>query len=77
MADIDRQLRGKGYPKKVTLKNVSSEIQNMDKFIDNKINDELAMHKKKHWINEFYKEHPFLFWLITLLFSTIVTIAIA
>jgi len=30
MADIDRKLRGKGYPKNVQRKNVSHEISNMD-----------------------------------------------
>ncbi|MDH3504429.1 MAG: hypothetical protein OEM58_07870 [Nitrospirota bacterium] len=69
MADVDRRLCGKGYPEKVPLRNTDSEIAGMEQFLDQRIIAELAMNKPRHWINEFYDEHPFLFWLIGFLIT--------
>lgn len=72
MADIDRRLRGKGYPERVPLRITDSEIAGMERFLDRRINAELAMLKPWHRVNQFYKEHKFLIWLIGIL----ITIAI-
>lgn len=43
MADVDRGLRGKGFPNSVTLRSVEPEIQHMDKFLDERILAEVEM----------------------------------
>ena len=43
MADVDRCLRGKGYPNSVALQSVEFEIQRMDKFLDERILAEIEM----------------------------------
>lgn len=74
MADIDQRLLGKGFPEKVPRKSVDAEFARMENFIDQHIQSELAMTKRRFKINEFYNDHPFLFWFITLLVGAIVTI---
>lgn len=69
MADIDQRLRGKGYPESVSRRQTNREFARMEEFIDQRIAAEQAMIKPKLRINEFYHEHPFLFWLIALLVS--------
>ncbi len=49
MADVDRRLRGKGYPNSVALRSVESEIQRMDKFLDERIMAEIEMWRPKPW----------------------------
>ena len=49
MADVDRRLRGKGYPNSVALRLVESEIQRMDKFLDERIVAEIEMWKPTPW----------------------------
>ena len=75
MADIDRRLIGKGYPESVPLRNTEAEVAEMELFIDRRINAEIAMQRPQWKINQFYNEHPFLFWFITLIVGTIVTFA--
>ncbi|HBP86964.1 MAG TPA: hypothetical protein DD706_04625 [Nitrospiraceae bacterium] len=70
MADIDYTLRGgRKNPGKVPLRNTDSEIAGMEQFLDRRINAELAMLKPWDWVNKFYKEHPFFFWLIGFLIA--------
>ena len=72
MADIDQRLRGKGYPEKVGRRRPERECSQMAEFIDQRIAAEQSMIKRTLRINEFYKEHPFLFWFIALIVSAIV-----
>jgi hypothetical protein len=46
MTDVDRRLRGKGYPNNVALRSVEFEIQRMDKFLDQRILAEIAMWRR-------------------------------
>jgi diguanylate cyclase (GGDEF)-like protein len=50
MADVDRRLRGKGYPNSVALRSVESEIQRMDNFLDERIMAEIEMWKPTPWL---------------------------
>ncbi|MBX9722583.1 MAG: hypothetical protein K2X81_14385 [Candidatus Obscuribacterales bacterium] len=47
MADVDRRLRGKGYPNSVALRSVKSEVQRMETFVAERIQAELEMWKPK------------------------------
>ena len=47
MAEIDQRLRENGYPGKAPLRRVEHEVQNMDQFIEKRIQAELAMWKAK------------------------------
>ena len=71
MADIDRRLRGAGFPAKVPLRNTDKELARMHQFIDKRIDAELRAIpiKASSWmarLNQWQKENPFLFWLIPL-----------
>ncbi len=70
MASIDYTLRGgRKNPEKMSLRSTDSEIAGMEKFLEQRINAELAMLKPWDWVNNFYKEHPFLIWLIGILIA--------
>jgi hypothetical protein len=45
MAEVDRRLRGKGFPDKVHIRTTDTEIKNMNEFIEERILAELAMLK--------------------------------
>lgn len=65
MADVDRRLRGKGYPNSVALRSVESEIQRMDKFLDERIMAEIEMWKPKPWFEAWHERNKFWVWIIT------------
>jgi hypothetical protein len=69
MVEIDQRLRGRGYPESVGRRRTDREFKRMEEFIDQRISAEQAMVKPRLRINEFYNEHPFLFWLIALIVS--------
>lgn len=46
MVDVDQNLRGKGYPKQITQKNVSVYLSRMENFLE----DQISMLLKKHTI---------------------------
>ncbi len=75
MAEIDRRLRGTGNPQSVPLRDTASELGAVEEFIDRRIAAELAMIRPRFKVNEFYNEHPFLFWFIALLVGAAVTFA--
>lgn len=67
MANIDRNLRGQGYPQKIRKRGVNAEIEAMDKFIDTRVQSEIRMYKiksKLEKLNTFCHEHQFLLWII-------------
>ena len=75
MAEMDRRLCGAGYPQSVPLRDVSNEVSAVEDFIDRRITSELAMLRPRYRVNDFYNEHPFLFWFIALLVGAAVTFA--
>jgi hypothetical protein len=64
MADVDRRLRGKGYPNSVGLRSVELEIQHMDKFLDERIRAEIEMWKPQNRIQEWYERNSWLVWAV-------------
>jgi len=64
MADVDRRLRGKGYPNSVALRSVEMEIQRMDKFLDERIRAEIEMWKPQNRIQEWYERNSWLVWAV-------------
>lgn len=64
MADVDRRLRGKGFPNSVALRSVEPEIQRMDKFLDERIMAEIEMWKPKPWFEAWHERNKFWVWLI-------------
>ena len=64
MADVDRRLRGKGYPDSVSLRSVEFEIKHMDKFLDERILSEIEMWKPKRSFEAWYERNKSLVWLI-------------
>lgn len=69
MIEIDRQLRGKGHPHSVPVKNVDGKISAMEQFINRRIDAEVSMVKTKLKVNEIYNKYPFIFWVIPLVIS--------
>ena len=64
MADVDRSLRGKGYPNSVALRSVELETERMDKFLDERIMAEIEMWKPKPWFEAWHERNKFWVWLI-------------
>lgn len=64
MADVDRTLRGKGYPSSVPLRSVDMEIQRMNTFLDERIKAEIAMWKPKNPIQGWYERNTGLAWIV-------------
>lgn len=64
MADVDRRLRGKGFPEKIHLRNIDRELQGMNGFIEERIRAELAMWKPKPRIEAWYEQNKFWVWFI-------------
>lgn len=71
MAEIDRRLRGNGFPEKVSLRSTESEVNRLREFIEERIRSELAMWKPKWRVEEWYERNKFLAWLV----GIIVTVA--
>jgi hypothetical protein len=69
MADVDRRLRGSGYPDSIGKQDVVGEIAVMDRFIEDRVKSEIAMYKPPAKSIKFYHEHPFLFWSISIFIS--------
>lgn len=65
MADVDRTLRGKGYPNSVALRSIEVEIQRMDKFLNERIMAEIEMWKPTPWYEAWHERNKFWVWLIT------------
>src|SRR5882672_3682848 len=64
MADVDRRLRGKGYPNSVAVRSVELETQRMDKFLEERIMAEIEMWKPKPWFEAWHQRNKFWAWLI-------------
>lgn len=71
MADVDRRLRGEGFPNSVALASVDPEIQRMDKFLEERILAEIKMWKPKSRLESWYQQNRFLVWAIGTILSII------
>ncbi|MCZ8075566.1 MAG: hypothetical protein O9341_15715 [Paucibacter sp.] len=71
MADVDRRLRGEGYPESVPLRSVEGEVSQLRAFIDERVQSELAMWKPKSSLEEWYDRNKFLVWVV----GTVLTVA--
>ena len=69
MADVDRRLRGRGFPDKVALKSVDPEVAAMGQFIEDQVRAELAMWKPKPRVELWYERNKFWVWAIGILVS--------
>lgn len=67
MADVDRRLRGKGFPKNVPLRPIEREVRQMDRFIDELVRSELAMWVPKPRYEVWYERNKFMVWAIGIL----------
>jgi hypothetical protein len=65
MVDIDRRLRGKGYPNSVSPYNPQAHVSSSEAFVEERLRAETAlMSKKKNKLNAFYEEQKFWIWAI-------------
>ena len=64
MADVDRRLRGKGFPDKVRLMSIESKVRAMENFLDERIRAEVAMWKPKSRLEAWYERNKFVVWVI-------------
>lgn len=71
MSEVDRVLRGRGYPEKLSLRPVDSEISAMHSYIVEQIKSELEMWKPKPWLTRQYERHPLWFWLAPFVISIV------
>lgn len=69
MADVDRRLRGKGFPDKVGLRSVDAEVSAMVQFIEERIRAELVMWKPKSRVELWYERNKFWVWVIGIIMS--------
>jgi hypothetical protein len=67
MIEIDRRLRGNGYPESVDTKSAEREILAMRNHIAERLRVELEVLPKRLDLNRLYKENPGRFWLIGIL----------
>lgn len=74
MADVDRRLRGKGFPDKVGLRSIDREVSAMTRFLDERVRAELAMWKPKSPVESWYERNKFWVWVIGLLIGIVLSI---
>ena len=73
MQEVDGRLRGKGYPKSVPKRDISSEIKKMNDFLDRqtKTYEDLAFQASKSRLKRWYQENSHLVWIIGITITTI------
>jgi hypothetical protein len=64
MADVDRRLRGKGFPDNVELRSIDREASAMAEFIEERVRAELAMWNPKSRVELWYERNKFWVWAI-------------
>jgi hypothetical protein len=64
MADVDRRLRGEGFPDQVSLRSIQPERDSMAAFVDRHIQAELSMWRNKSSLQRWYDDHKALVWVI-------------
>ncbi|HUU16849.1 MAG TPA: hypothetical protein VMW72_06860 [Sedimentisphaerales bacterium] len=78
MQDVDRRLRGKGYPESVPKRDINSEIKKMNDFLDRqtKTYEDLAFQVPECGLKRWYQENPHWVWIIAIIIA-IITIIIS
>lgn len=73
MVDVDRTLRGQGYPDKVAPRPTEGEIKRMERFLEERFQGQLAVWKSRrlHW---WVQSHQFWIFLITTLLTLLLGI---
>lgn len=69
MADVDRRLRGKGFPDKVELRSIDREASALAQFIEERVRAEFAMWKPKSRVELWYERNKFWVWAIGIIVS--------
>ena len=64
MADVDRRLRGDGFPDQVQLRSTQSERDIMAAFIDQHVQAELSMWRTRSSLQRWYDDNKALVWVI-------------
>jgi len=67
MAEVDRRLRGKGFPENVDVRSIDIEVMRLSEFIEEHTASELAMWRPKSKAEEWYEKNKFWVWLIGIL----------
>jgi hypothetical protein len=75
MTDVDRRLRGDGFPEQVPLRNIQSDRDIMAAFVDRHIQAELSMWQSKSALQRWYDDNKALVWVIGLLLSVVGIVA--
>ena len=71
MVDIDRRLRGKGFPNVVEPRSTEQELRTMECFLDEHIRAELAMWKRKSSFEIWYERNKVWVWAIGIVISVV------
>lgn len=71
MVEIDRRLRGKGYPKSVEEYNPENEKADVLNFVEERHSSELALMPKENKLNAFYEKQKFWVWIIPIVLTLI------
>lgn len=76
MQDIDRRLRGKGYPESVPKRDISSEIKKMNDFLDRqtKTYEDLTFQVPESGLKRWHQENPHWVWIIPIIIAIIAII---
>jgi hypothetical protein len=74
MADIDRRLRGKGFPNSVEQAPVERPLKSMNEFLESHIRAELEMWRPTSPLEGWYGRNRFLVWAIPIAASIVVAI---
>jgi hypothetical protein len=74
MADIDRSLRGKGFPNRMELRSTEQQLQTMERFLDERIRAELAMWRGKSAFEIWYERNKVWVWAIGIFVSVVVAV---
>jgi hypothetical protein len=71
MVEIDRRLRGKGFPNRVERRSTEQELQTMERFLDERIHAELAMWRGKSSFESWYERNKVWVWAIGIVISVV------
>lgn len=72
MQEVDRRLRGNGYPESVSKRDASLEIKKMNDFLDRQIKtyEDLAFQIPDGWLKKWYQENPHWVWIIGIIIGS-------
>lgn len=68
MAEVDRRLRGHGYPDSVATRSIMHELGEMETYLQTRVNAELEMWRPRI-LEKWYKHNKFWVWIIGILFT--------